>query len=131
MQISRTATAIFLSIAATTLSSTHAASAPIVVLSGNFGRIGGKHRLDIVTPLQSLCAGTTNRCDVYCSETSFGRVALGRKPVCRVTWRCPDGDVRSTEAAKEEPILIRCSSSARREPLVDELPVQTYSPPAN
>jgi len=101
----------------------------IEILSGVFGRIGKARKLDIVERAQSLCGTGANSCQLFCSETSFGRYSLGRKPICRITWRCPDGNVHAIEAAKEEPMLMRCSRRARIEPAVDELPPLTYTPP--
>ncbi|HKR16887.1 MAG TPA: hypothetical protein VJM34_09375 [Novosphingobium sp.] len=101
----------------------------IEILSGVFGRIGKARKQDIVERAQSLCGTGANSCQLFCSETSFGRYSLGRKPICRITWRCPDGNVHAIEAAKEEPMLMRCSGPARIEPAVDELAPLTYTPP--
>lgn len=101
----------------------------IEILSGVFGRIGKARKLDIVERAQSLCGTGANSCQLFCSETSFGRYSLGRKPICRITWRCPDGNVHAIEAAKEEPMLMRCSRPARIEAAVDELAPPTYTPP--
>ena len=106
-----------------------APAAPIEVLSGTFGKLGKTRKLDIVAKLREVCTGADERCEVFCSETSFGRWRVGTKPICRVAYRCPDGTVRSTEAAKEELILLRCPYEVQPEPAVDELPPLGYTPP--
>lgn len=108
------------------------ASPQITVLSASFGSIGRARKLDIAGPLNTLCAGADERCDVFCSETSFGRYSLGRRPVCRVVYRCPDASVRSVEAAREEPILLRCAATVAETVAAQasELPPVTYTPPA-
>jgi len=88
----------------------------IRIVSASFGTLGDKRKLDIVARLQELCGKGAQSCHVFCSETSFGRYNLGRKPICRVIYRCGEESVRSVEAAKEEPILMRCPSQ-RAEPL--------------
>lgn len=105
------------------------AGAPIEVLSGTFGKLGKTRKLDIAARLREVCAGADARCDVFCSETSFGRYRVGTKPICRVSFRCPDGTVRSVEAAKEELILMRCPEVPAAEPAVDELAPLGYTPP--
>jgi hypothetical protein len=104
----------------------------IVVLSGSFGTPNSAHLLDVAEALRALCAGAYEQCDVPCSETTFGRYQLGKRPICRVIWRCPDGNVRSGEAAREEIILMRClrAASQRMEPAVDELMPPRYAPPS-
>lgn len=84
----------------------------IEVLQGSFGAIGKARKVDLVAPLRALCAGSATRCETFCSETSFGRWRLGSKPICRVTYRCPDGDVRATEAAAEELLRLDCPPPA-------------------
>lgn len=80
----------------------------IQVVTGTFGSLGHTHKLDITARVQDLCGSGAQSCQLFCSETSFGRYALGRKPICRITYRCGAGSVRSVEAAREEPILMRC-----------------------
>jgi hypothetical protein len=80
----------------------------IAIVTGSFGALGRARKLDIVAALTALCGRDAPSCQVFCSETSFGRYSLGRKPICRVTYRCGDGSVRSIEAAREEPIMMRC-----------------------
>lgn len=103
--------------------------APIEVLSGTFGKLGKTRKLDIVAKLREVCAGADERCEVFCSETSFGRWRVGTKPICRVAYRCPDGTVRSIEAAKEELMLLRCPYDVQPEPAIDELAPPGYTPP--
>ena len=100
----------------------------IMVLNGEFGTLGNKRKLDIAARLQQLCGAGGNRCDVFCSETSFGLYDLGRKPICRVTYRCPDGTVGASEAAREEPIMLRCGDEAE-EASPDETTPPPYLPP--
>ncbi|MDT0507340.1 hypothetical protein [Novosphingobium sp. MMS21-SN21R] len=104
----------------------------ITVLSGSFGTLNSAHSLDVADALRALCAGADEQCDVPCSETTFGRFQLGKRPICRVIWRCPDGNVHSGEAAREDTILMRCllASSQRVEPAVDELMPPRYAPPS-
>ncbi len=104
----------------------------ITVLSGSFGTLNSAHSLDVADALRALCAGADEQCDVPCSETTFGRYQLGKRPICRVIWRCPDGNVHSGEAAREDTILMRClrASSQRLEPAVDELMPPRYLPPS-
>lgn len=80
----------------------------IAIVNAQFGALGLKQKLDITARLQQLCGTTADSCSVFCSETSFGVYRLGRKPICRVIYRCPDHVTRSTEAAREEPILLGC-----------------------
>ncbi len=87
----------------------------ITILSGNFGKLGSRHQLDMTARLQQLCGDEGSHCDVFCSETSFGRYKLSRKAICRVVYRCPDGSTRSAEAAREEPILMRCPVAEQAE----------------
>lgn len=88
----------------------------IVVISGEFGSLGSKRKLDIAVRLRQLCGMAGDRCDVFCSETSFGLYRLGRRPICRVTYRCVDGTVKAIEAAREEPIMLRCDEDIDAEP---------------
>lgn len=80
----------------------------IQIVDGVFGKLGRERKLDIVARLQQLCGTTSTSCQVFCSETSFGRYRLGKHPICRVTYRCGASLIRSVEAAREEPILMRC-----------------------
>ena len=79
----------------------------IQIVTGVFGRLGRERKLDIMVRLQQLCGTASRLCQVFCSETSFGRYSLGKRPICRVTYRCGPGFVRSVEAAREEPILMK------------------------
>lgn len=88
----------------------------IQIVTAMYGRPGARHVLDIAERLQDLCGSGAERCSVFCSDSSFGRYALGRKPICRVTYRCGADYVRSVEAWREEPILLRCPE--RREEAV-------------
>lgn len=93
--------------------SANASAAPTVpnginILTAEFGTLGKARKLDIVAPLRTLCGTGGETCSVFCSETSFGRYSLGHRPICRVTYRCPDETTRSVEAAREEPILLNC-----------------------
>jgi hypothetical protein len=88
----------------------------IQIVAGMYGRPGARHVLDIAERLQDLCGSGAERCSVFCSDSSFGRYALGRKPICRVTYRCGADYVRSVEAWREEPILLRCPER-REEPV--------------
>ncbi len=85
-----------------------AATPHIEVVTGMYGVPGAKHVLDITERLQDLCGSGAQRCSVFCSDSSFGRYRLGHKPICRVTYRCGNEEVRSVEAWREEPILMRC-----------------------
>jgi hypothetical protein len=80
----------------------------IVVLSASYGHPGSARRVDIAARLQDLCGTTGTSCDIWCSQTTFGGRDLGRHALCRAIYRCPDGATRSTEAGREEPILMRC-----------------------
>ncbi|MGC5796052.1 hypothetical protein [Sphingomonas sp. NFX23] len=80
----------------------------IAIISGEFGTLGTKAKLDVSQRLQQICGTDGDRCEAFCSETSFGLYDLGRKPICRVTYRCPDGATRAIEAAREEPIVLVC-----------------------
>jgi hypothetical protein len=83
----------------------------VVILEGRFGTLGARAYLDITARLHELCVPGSERCDIFCSETSFGRYALGKRPICRVTYRCPDLSTRSVEAAREEMIFLRCGEA--------------------
>ena len=85
----------------------------IEIVAGMYGKPGRAHVLDITEKLQDLCGAGAERCSVFCSDSSFGRYSLGRKPICRVTYRCGADYVHSVEAGREEPIVMRCP--ARRE----------------
>jgi hypothetical protein len=91
----------------------------VVILEGRFGTLGAKSYLDITARLRELCISGSERCDVFCSETSFGRYALGRQPICRVLYRCPDLSTRSAEAGREELIFLRCGQVEAGSPLED------------
>jgi len=80
----------------------------IQILAGTFGSIGVDRKLDIVQRTQQLCGYGAHSCEVFCSETTYGRYSLGHAPICRVTYRCGATLIRSVEAAREEPILMRC-----------------------
>ena len=86
----------------------------VTIVEGRFGTLGARSYLDITARLRQLCGSGSERCDVFCSETSFGRYALGRQPICRVLYRCPDLSTRSAEAAREEMIFLRCAESGSR-----------------
>lgn len=88
----------------------------IAIISGEFGTLGTKAKLDIAQRLQQICGSGGDRCEAFCSETSFGLYDLGRRPICRVTYRCPDGATRAVEAAREEPIVLVCRDEADAEP---------------
>ena len=103
------------------------AATPISIVTGMYGMPGAKHVLDITARLQALCGSGAERCSVFCSDSSFGRYNIGRKPICRVTYRCGAGDVRSVEAWREEPILMRCPE--RREQIDETTPAPAV--PAN
>ena len=98
----------------------------LTILSGQFGTLGAKRKLDIAQRLQQLCGTGGASCSVFCSETSFGRYRLGSRPICRVIYRCPDATTRSVEAASEEPILLRCEEA---QPEAAEQPTQELKPP--
>jgi hypothetical protein len=89
------------------------AAQSIRIVTGVFGSLGKAAKLDIANTLQQLCGGDAQSCQVFCSETSFGRYTLGRHPICRVTYRCGTALVRSVEAAREEPIIMRCPIEAQ------------------
>jgi hypothetical protein len=79
------------------------------ILSATFGTLGRSRKLDIAARLQQLCTDEAQSCQIFCSETSFGRYRIGSQAICRVAYRCEsDGGVRSVEAAREEPILMSC-----------------------
>lgn len=80
----------------------------IVIVSGSFGTLGRDRKLDISAKLAEFCGADARSCQIFCSETSFGRYDLGKKPLCRVTYRCGAEYVRSVEAMREEPLLLRC-----------------------
>jgi len=80
----------------------------IRVVTGSFGTLGTNRTLDIAAQLQNLCGPAAQSCRIFCSETSFGRYDLGRRPICRVTYRCGSSLVRSVEAMREEPLLMKC-----------------------
>jgi hypothetical protein len=135
MLIYRMVAVILMAGVAPVVTAAEASAQPLVILGGSFGRPDNIQGLDIAPRLRQLCADAEERCDVYCSPTSFGHRApgwrpLARGPVCRATWRCADGNVRSIEAAREEAILIRCTRPARIEPVVDELSPPTDPPPS-
>lgn len=80
----------------------------IQILAGTFGSLGVDRKLDITQRTQQLCGNGAHSCEVFCSETTYGRYALGHAPICRLTYRCGPTTIRSVEAAREEPILMRC-----------------------
>ena len=93
-----------------------ASSDGIQIVTGVFGKLRRERKLDITVRLQQLCGTASRSCHVFCSETSFGRYSLGRPAICRVTYRCGAGFVRSVEAAREEPILMRCPEPVEAPP---------------
>jgi len=97
----------------------------IEIVAGMYGMLGAAHVLDITQKLQDLCGGGAERCRVFSSDSSFGRYKLGRKPICRVTFRCGADYVHSVEAWREEPILMRCPE--RRDSRHDEAAAPTSS----
>ena len=80
----------------------------LVIISGQMGRPDGAHWMDISARLQSICGAQSPSCDIWCARETFGGHNLGRHGICRAIYRCPDGSTRSTEAARDEPILMRC-----------------------
>jgi|GEM_PF-3992782 len=80
----------------------------IYVLSGSYAKPGSGRRIDIAARLQDLCGRQGTSCDIWCAQSTFGGRDPGRHALCRVIYRCPDGSTRSTEAGREEPILMRC-----------------------
>lgn len=106
----------------------------IAIVAGEFGTLGDRHKLDIVARLQQLCGPGAPSCSVFCSETSFGRYRVGHRPICRVTYRCPDAGTRATEAAKEELLMLRCEdveveAEGEGQPPVEQLQPPPYVPP--
>ena len=97
----------------------------IRIITGSFGTLGTHRTLDIAPQLQTLCGPDAQSCRVFCSETSFGRYNLGRRPICRVTYRCGPSLVRSVEAMREEPLLMKCPDP------IAEPPAAPSPPPAN
>ena len=95
----------------------------ISIVSATFGTIGTSRKLDISRRLAEVCGAGSVSCQVFCSETSFGRYNLGRAPLCRVTYRCGTHEVRSVEAMREEPLLLRCSDGEAQAP--SQLPTET------
>ena len=73
-----------------------------------YGMPGTKHVMDITARLNELCGSGARSCSIFCSDTSFGHYNVGARPICRVTYRCGAEYVRSVEATREEPILMRC-----------------------
>lgn len=107
----------------------------LIIVSAEFGTLGARRKLDIVQPIQRLCGTDSSDCSVFCSETSFGLYRLGRKPICRVTYRCPDHSTRSIEAARKEPVLMRCGATGDEEEdgsaeTAEKLSPPPYVPPA-
>jgi hypothetical protein len=98
----------------------------ITIVTATFGTIGKRQPLDIGARLQLLCGRGAQSCHVFCSETSFGRYRLGSAPICRVVYRCGAEFVRSVEAMREEPILMRCPDAAVA-PLPDPSSPSSYS----
>jgi hypothetical protein len=80
----------------------------IQIEAGTFGSLGVDRKLDIVARTQQLCGRDARSCQVFCSETTYGRYNLGHAPICRITYRCGAALIRSVEAAREEPIIMRC-----------------------
>lgn len=106
-------------------------SSGISVLNGTITSAGGRNPQVVAPVIQALCAEAAEQCDIFCSEDSLGRAEFKNHTLCRVTWRCPDGNVRSVEASKDEIIPIRCLRVRQEQLAVDQLPPLTYSPPAN
>ena len=102
---------------------------PVMVIKGDFGALGRARKLDITKSMQEYCNGSGESCSVFCSETSFGQWRLGRRPICRVIYRCPDGNTRSAEAAREELIMLRCDSDPGEAPPLDTIEPPRYQPP--
>ena len=117
---------LFVFFAATSLIATNAIAhaAPMSVIKAEFGALGVRHRLDITQLMQDFCDGGGLNCTVFCSETSFGRRRGGSQLICRVIYRCPNGDTRSAEAALEEMIMLRCLATP-----VSVAPLDTIEPP--
>jgi hypothetical protein len=107
------------------ISPTYRTNDVIRIVTGSFGTLGTRRTLDIAAQLQTLCGPDAQSCRVFCSETSFGRYDLGRRPICRVTYRCGPSLVRSVEAMREEPLLMKCPDP------IAEPPAAPSPPPAN
>lgn len=106
--------------------------AGIEIISASFGKTNANGRQDVAGKLAAICQSATERCDVFCSPADLGVSDPGRRSVCRTTWRCPDGTVRSTEAAVHDVLPMRCPVVSDRETDVNELPAApTYTPPQN
>lgn len=88
------------------------ASQGVEIVTGEFGTLGRPVKQDITAKLQTLCGSSALSCSIFCSESSFGLYDVGRRPLCRVTYRCFDRSTRSVEAAREEMILLQCESKA-------------------
>jgi len=80
----------------------------IEIVSAFYGKPGAARVVDITEKLRDLCGPGAQSCSVFCSDSSFGRYKLGHKPICRVTYRCGVDYIRSVEAWREEPVLMRC-----------------------
>lgn len=80
----------------------------ISILSANVGKLHSPRRLDVSLRLQDLCGSHGSSCDIWCAQSTFGGRGLSKNAVCRVIYRCADGTTRSVEAARDEPILMRC-----------------------
>ena len=126
---SRSSSVLALAAAACATPAAAQAGSGIGILTGEFGTLGAKRKLSIVAPLQRLCGSEGDSCSVFCSETSFGRYSLGRRPICRVTYRCPDQTTRAVEAAKEELIVLRCEDEQAEGADEEQAPIEQLQPP--
>ncbi len=97
--------------------SRYSAEKSIEIVYASFGSLKRTRKLDIAPHLKSFCGADAKSCSVFCSETSFGRYQLGKRPICRVIYRCGPGEVRTVEAEREEPILMRCPEEAEPQPV--------------
>lgn len=84
----------------------------ITIISAIYGDPAKRRVVDISLRSQELCGRRALSCQIFCSDTSFGRSRVGRRAVCRVTYRCGASAVRSVEAAREELVLMRCADDA-------------------
>ena len=108
MQIRSVSVAIVLvTLASVSVAAIPSADTAIFPLTATFGT-PGRRTLDVRERVALLCGGSAQSCQIFCAQTTFGGRHQDRYALCRVTYRCGATLVRIAEAARDEPLSLRC-----------------------
>lgn len=89
----------------------------IAIIKGSFGRPGSRRHIDIASRVQELCGTGAQSCQLFCVDALPAKPRGGSRAICRVTFSCGPALVRSVEAERDDPILMRCP-----DPMPEEVP---------